>query len=218
LAALLFKGLITGFILTIMVGPVFFVLLETSIRRGVKAAVAIDIGVLISDLLYISAAYFFYSQVKDVLQGDKQDILKLAGGVLFLIYGIITYFKKLTPPEVDEVGKVLNTSGDYVKLALKGFILNFTNPLVIFYWFSVITLGAKSSDKVSADDSSILLYLVVILVTFFSFDLLKIFGARKLRPLVTDRVLTFLNQLIGVVFFCFGIFLVAKGIVGIVKT
>jgi threonine/homoserine/homoserine lactone efflux protein len=105
-----------------------------------------------------------------------------------------------------------------VKLALKGFILNFTNPLVIFYWFSVITLGAKSSDKVSADDSSILLYLVVILVTFFSFDLLKIFGARKLRPLVTDRVLTFLNQLIGVVFFCFGIFLVAKGIVGIVKT
>ncbi len=201
-----------------MVGPVFFVLLETSIRRGVKAAVAIDIGVLISDLLYISAAYFFYSQVKDVLQGDKQDILKLAGGVLFLIYGIITYFKKLTPPEVDEVGKVLNTSGDYVKLALKGFILNFTNPLVIFYWFSVITLGAKSSDKVSADDSSILLYLVVILVTFFSFDLLKIFGARKLRPLVTDRVLTFLNQLIGVVFFCFGIFLVAKGIVGIVKT
>ena len=201
-----------------MVGPVFFVLLETSIRRGVKAAVAIDIGVLISDLLYISAAYFFYSQVKDVLQGDKQDILKLAGGVLFLIYGIITYFKKLTPPEVDEVGRVLNTSGDYVKLALKGFILNFTNPLVIFYWFSVITLGAKSSDKVSADDSSILLYLVVILVTFFSFDLLKIFGARKLRPLVTDRVLTFLNQLIGVVFFCFGIFLVAKGIVGIVKT
>jgi len=217
LATLLFKGLVTGFILTIMVGPVFFVLLETSIRRGVRAAIAIDVGVLISDLLYVTAAYFFYSQVKDVLQGDKQDVLKLAGGVLFLVYGVITYFKKSKQPEVDEVGKVLNTSGDYLRLSLKGFILNFTNPLVIFYWFSVITLGAKSSDYVTTDNVSILIYLAVILVTFFSFDLLKIFGARKLRPLVTDKLLVFLNQLIGVIFFCFGVFLVAQGIVGIVN-
>jgi threonine/homoserine/homoserine lactone efflux protein len=95
--------------------------------------------------------------------------------------------------------------------------LNFTNPLVIFYWFSVITLGAKSSDHLNTDNVSILIYLAVILVTFFSFDLLKIFGARKLRPLVTDKLLVFLNQLIGVIFFCFGVFLVAQGIVGIVN-
>ena len=34
-----------GFLLSVMVGPVFFVLLETSITKGIRAALALDIGV-----------------------------------------------------------------------------------------------------------------------------------------------------------------------------
>ena len=34
-----------------MIGPVFFLLLETSIRKGVRAALAFDCGVLLSDLI-----------------------------------------------------------------------------------------------------------------------------------------------------------------------
>ena len=66
---LLLKGLVTGFILSIMIGPVFFVLLETSIRRGVKAALWMDFGVLISDLVYILIAYVFYKEVEDLNAG-----------------------------------------------------------------------------------------------------------------------------------------------------
>ncbi|MEY3438093.1 MAG: hypothetical protein RL265_678, partial [Bacteroidota bacterium] len=44
-----------------MIGPVFFVLLETSIRKGARAALALDLGVLLSDLVYILIAYVFYS-------------------------------------------------------------------------------------------------------------------------------------------------------------
>jgi len=45
-----------GFLLSVMVGPVFFVLLETSITKGIRAALALDIGVFISDVLYIMFA------------------------------------------------------------------------------------------------------------------------------------------------------------------
>ena len=48
---LVLKGIVTGFILSIMVGPVFFVLLETSIKKGVRAALAFDLGVLLNDRL-----------------------------------------------------------------------------------------------------------------------------------------------------------------------
>lgn len=208
------KGIVTGFILSIMIGPVFFVILETSIRRGVKAALALDLGVLISDLVYIAIAYVFYSEVSGLINGENKGILKLIGGILFVIYGAFTFFKKPKEEKVDEVGNVVQNSSDYFMLALKGFLLNFANPLVIFYWFSVITMGAKNSEHAGTNENSILFFLGVILVTFFSFDLLKILGAKKLRPLVTEKLLVALNHLIGIVFFGFGIFLVIQGIIG----
>jgi uncharacterized membrane protein len=52
------------------------------------------------------------------------------------------------------------------------------------------------------------------MLTFFFFDLLKILGAKKLRPLVTDNLLKSLNQFIGIVFVGFGVFLLIKGIIG----
>lgn len=211
---LVIKGVVTGFLLSIMVGPVFFVLLETSIRRGVRAALAFDLGVLLSDVIYVLVAFVFYSQVSAIMVGERQDSLKIVGGVLFIIYGIVTYIKKPKESALDEVGNVIHKSSDYLILALKGFFLNFANPLVIFYWFSVITLGAKSTANNEADHYAILYYIAVILVTFFSFDLLKIFGAKKLRPLVTDKVLVILNHFIGIVFAVFGIILLAQGILG----
>jgi hypothetical protein len=48
-------------------------------------------------------------------------------------------------------------------------------------------------------------------------DLLKILGAKRLRPLVTDAVLTALNKVISGVFLFFGIVSLVKAIVAIVK-
>lgn len=210
---LIIKGIVTGFILSIMIGPVFFVLLETSIRRGARAALSFDLGVLVSDVLYILIAYIFYSEVAALTSGENSGILKLVGGILFIIYGIFTYFKKVKEMKVDEVGKIIQRTSDYAILALKGFLLNIANPMVIFYWFSVMTLGAKESAAEGGNDGSMFFFLTLILITFFSVDLLKIFGAKKLRPLVTDRLLVALNHLIGIVFVIFGIVLIIQGII-----
>lgn len=210
---LIIKGIVTGFILSIMIGPVFFVLLETSIRRGARAALALDLGVLLSDVVYILIAYVFYSEVAALTSGENSGILKMVGGVLFILYGAITYFKKVKEMKVDAVGKIIQRTGDYAILSLKGFLLNIANPMVIFYWFSVMTLGAKESGAEEGHDGSILFFLSIILITFFAFDLLKIFGAKKLRPLVTDKLLVALNHLIGIVFVIFGIVLFIQGVI-----
>lgn len=207
---LILKGIVTGFILSIMIGPVFFVLLETSIRRGIRAALALDLGVLISDGLYILIAFVFYAEVSSLAAGKHQIVLKLVGGLMFLAYSIFTWFKKPKDMKVDEVGRAITTAGDYVKLTLKGFFLNLANPLVIFYWFSVMTLASKSNAQGDPQHSSVLFLLTVILITFFSIDILKILGAKRLRPLVTDKLLVALNHLIAIVFAVFGVFLVIQ--------
>ncbi len=196
-----------------MIGPAFFVLLETSIRKGVRSAIAFDIGVLFSDFIYILIAYVFYSQVASLTgEGKNNENAKMVGGILFIIYGFVTFFKKLKAPQVDDEGNIIQNQKDYFLLFLKGFLLNFANPFVIFYWFSVMTLASKQSQStISGGDSTPIMYFIaVMLITFFSFDLLKIIGAKKLRPLVTDNLLKAFNQLTGIVFLGFGLFLIIK--------
>lgn len=211
---LIIKAIVTGFVLSIMIGPVFFLLLETSIRKGVRAALAFDCGVLLSDLIYIVIAYMFYAEVADLTSGDNRHLIQLFGGLIFIIFGLVTLLKK---PKAynSEDAEGINQTKDYLMLGLKGFLLNFANPAVIFYWFSVIAIGAKKTDGV--DDSGlgdhILLYLTILLVTFFAVDVLKIIGAKRLRPFITERVLTGLNRLTGLIILVTGIVLLAKGIV-----
>lgn len=210
---LLLKGVATGLLLSIMIGPVFFVLLETSIRKGVKAALAVDFGVFISDIVYILIAFLFFQQVSDLAEGKDNALLRLIGGALFLGYGTYTIFKKVKKSEGTLEFESVTSVGGYVVLALKGFLLNMMNPLVVFYWFSVMTLGAEEGES---RDTSMILYLTYILITFFSVDFLKIVGAKRLRKLVTPRLMTGLNRMVGIVFIGFGVVLVAQGIIRLV--
>lgn len=213
---LIAKGIVTGFVLSIMIGPVFFVLLETSIRKGIRAAIAFDLGVLLNDIVYIGIAFFFYNQVESLSEGEDNSMLRLIGGILFIGYGIYNFFKKTKEFNIEEDLAEVKKSRGYMLLALKGFLLNLANPLIIFYWFSVMTLGAKDAAE-GGSIYSMLIFISAILITFFSIDLLKIFGAKSLRPMVTSKLLTGLNRLIGIVFFGFGAVLIVQGISGLVK-
>lgn len=213
---LILKGVVTGFILSIMIGPVFFVLLETSIRKGIKAAIAFDLGVLINDIAYIAIAFLFYNQVEQLSAGQDNSILRLIGGTLFLGYGVYNYLKKVEGIAIETDANKTKSMRSYLLLALKGFLLNLANPMVVFYWFSVMTLGAKDAAE-GGSSSSMLVFIGSILITFFSIDLLKIIGAKSLRPLVTKRLLKILNRFIGIIFVTFGVVLVVQGVLGLLK-
>ncbi|MES2587616.1 MAG: LysE family transporter [Bacteroidota bacterium] len=211
LSEIIIKAIVTGFILSIMIGPVFFVLLETSIRKGVRAALCFDLGVLVSDVIYILIAYVFYSEVASLTQGENEGILKIIGGSLFLIYGTITYLKPPKEHAQNDLGKIAHSTKDYIMLFVKGLILNMANPMVIFYWFSVMALGAKTDSTVSFS-TQMLIYIGILLTVFFSIDFLKIIGAKKLRPYINNNVLKKLSHITGAILFAFGIVLLLQGI------
>lgn len=208
---LIFKGIVTGLILSIMLGPAFFVLLETSIRKGIRAAMAFDAGVLISDIIYIIIAYVFIKQVAQLSEGGDNALIKFIGGVLFLVYGSIMFFKKISDTNVDPKLKQFRNSKDYWLLLIKGLVMNLANPLVIFYWFSVMALG-KSGSRGDFSGWDMFFYLSIILITFFTIDILKIVGAKKLRPFITGSLLKSLNRITGSVLFAFGLFLIVNSV------
>lgn len=208
---LIFKGIVTGLILSIMLGPAFFVLLETSIRKGIRAAMAFDAGVLISDIIYIIIAYVFIKQVAQLSEGGDNALIKFIGGVLFLVYGSVMFFKKISDTNVDPKLKQFRNSKDYWLLLIKGLVMNLANPLVIFYWFSVMALG-KSGSRGDFSGWDMFFYLSIILITFFTIDILKIVGAKKLRPFITGSLLKSLNRITGSVLFAFGLFLIVNSV------
>jgi threonine/homoserine/homoserine lactone efflux protein len=53
----------------------------------------------------------------------------------------------------------------------------------------------------------------VILLTFFSVDILKIIGATKLRVFITPNVLKRLNLILGAILMVFGVVLIIRGFV-----
>ena len=60
-----------GFFTAFIMGPVFWVLLETSITKGFKAALAFDIGVLISDVVFLIICFFGSSQLKSAKENQE---------------------------------------------------------------------------------------------------------------------------------------------------
>lgn len=191
-------------------------LLEISIRKGVRAALSFDLGVLLSDIIYILIAYLFYNEVAKITSGDQKYLFQLIGGTVFIIFGLFTLFKK-PQAELDSETPSIQTK-DYLTLGLKGFLLNFANPAVIFYWFSVIANGAQgNTDKTVEQGPNLELYILIILVTFFSVDVLKVIGAKKLRPFITDKVLVGLNRLTGLIILITGIVLIIKGVFFIIE-
>jgi threonine/homoserine/homoserine lactone efflux protein len=214
-----FQAIGIGFLLSIMIGPVFFVLLETSITKGFKAALIFDAGVLLSDLFYIVISLFFAYQLKGLGDVKNNLILSVLGGTLFIAYGVYNLFFKqvkmgaeaLDQDLLDSEDKAIksNKNKDNSMLVLKGFMLNLLNPGVVIYWLAII---AKGFDLVAPYDSDahIVIFIAIILITFFGIDCLKAYVANKIKPLVTVKLLRGLNILIGIIFLGTGIFLILR--------
>jgi threonine/homoserine/homoserine lactone efflux protein len=214
-----FQAIGIGFLLSIMIGPVFFVLLELSITKGFKSAMIFDAGVLLSDLFYIVISLFFAYQLKGLGDVKNNLILSVLGGALFIAYGVYNlFFKQVTMGagaldeellDSEEKANKSSKNKDNSMLVLKGFMLNLLNPGVVIYWLAII---AKGFDLVAPyeSDAHIVIFITIILITFFGIDCLKAYVANKIKPLVTVKLLRGLNGLIGFVFLGTGVFLILR--------
>ena len=60
-----------GMILSFMIGPVFFILLETSIKEGYRKALFFSSGVIFSDLVFLLLAMVAASPLKGVAEKES---------------------------------------------------------------------------------------------------------------------------------------------------
>lgn len=209
-----------GLLLSVMVGPAFFVMIETSISKGIKAALFLDLGVLLSDLMYVTIAFVFFNEVRDLMAGEKQFILKIIGGGFFIILGLVHVLKKKALfMSKDSLAKPLSLSAsNYVMTLLKGFAINAVNPGVLFYWLTLMSLLPDTPPELALNRTQgLVIYISIILITFFSLDVLKIFGAKKLKEILTPQWMYVVNLVLGIILLVFGTLFLFRGIFALLR-
>ena len=87
----IFAAIPFGIILSFTIGPVFFVLLETSATKGFKSALIFDSGVILADIFFILIAFFTTNRLMEKIKDDPNFLI--FGGVLLVFYGLISFIK-----------------------------------------------------------------------------------------------------------------------------
>jgi len=188
-----------------MIGPVFFVLLETSVVKGFRAAISFDLGVVLADIIFIFLAYFSSYQLLENL--SNQPGLYIFGGTLLSLYGVIVFSKKTK-------GELLNTNphaplkSNYLQLFVKGFLLNFINVGVLVFWLGIIIVVGPNLD---ANPSRFLLFFGTLIISYFLTDVVKILLAKRLKAYLTPLIILNIKKALGVLLLICGITLITKG-------
>lgn len=194
-----------GIILAFTIGPVFFVLLETSATKGFKSALIFNLGVMLADVLFIAVAFFSTNKLLDKIKDDPNFLV--FGGVLLVVYGIITFTKtsKSFRTIVREYHRV-ELQKNYGKLFLKGFLLNFINVGVLAGWLAFIIIANSFTET----KSGVIVFLATILITYFVIDIFKILIAKRLKNKLTPRRIFKTKKIIALVILGFGILLLTQ--------
>jgi len=196
-----------GFFLSFMIGPVFFVLLETSALKGFRAAIAFDLGVILADILFILAAYFTSFQLLENL--SNQPGLYVFGGVILLVYGIFIIVKKEDKESLNAAKNAkANFNKNYLGLFVKGFLLNFINIGVLVFWLVLIISVGTSVDN---DPKRIVTFFSVMILVYFLTDVLKILLAKQLKRKLTPVRIRAIKKGLGVILIICGLVLITKG-------
>lgn len=199
-----------GLLLAFTIGPVFFVLLETAITKGFRAAMAFDIGVVVADALFILFVYFTTNSLLTEIKDDPK--LFFTGGLIMMAYGLISFIKlkkdfKKVMDNKENTHLVVPEKVNYTALFIKGFLLNFINIGVLGFWLGIIIVFGP---KLDMNANRILVFFTSIILVYFGIDLIKILIAKKLKNRLTAFHIYKIKRAISIILLFFGVFLILQ--------
>jgi threonine/homoserine/homoserine lactone efflux protein len=200
-------GVPWGIFLSFMIGPVFFILLETSILKGFRAAIVFDLGVILGDIVFIGIAYLGSYRLIQSLK-DKPALF-IFGGILMLAYGVISFIslrkeKKIDTKEIDK--EIIRKN--YLSLFIKGFFLNIINIGVLGFWLAIII---SIGPKLDMQTSRMITFFSAVIITYLLTDCVKILLAKQLKNKMTPTNIFKIKKGISIVLMIFGIVLITQG-------
>jgi threonine/homoserine/homoserine lactone efflux protein len=201
----IFEGVIMGLTLSLFFGfgPALVAEIQTSILRGFWAAVLLAFGVFLSDAVLVALGFLGAVQIFE----SNKTILGLIGGVILIIFGIVTYRRQVRISVDSDNPDFKKDEPYFFTYILKGFFINITNPFIWIFWMGIV-VGFTTSYK--GDVLMLVSFFVSTLGVVFLVDILKIFSAYKIKRYLQSHNIIWINRIAGVGLVIFGIYLVIR--------
>jgi len=195
------SGIALGLLLSILIGPVFFLLIKTSIYDGFKSAMYLELGICLSDAVCIFIAYIGLANL--LQEPSYKPVISWIGGIVLIVFGIITYRQKIKLEKKINIPK----RDDYIKLIIRGFLFNITNPYVIFFWIGAVGIAVS---QFQSNKLFIATYFLFTLLVVIAIDILKAKLALRLSKSINDSKLSLLSKIAGIGILLFGVGIIVK--------
>lgn len=198
------EGFLLGLSLSILLGPIFVILIDTTLRYGARAGLVVGSGIWVSDVLFIAAMFGFVNQLHPLFKDNSFQLwVGIAGGLLLILVGFFKIYRSNRQPWLSASGKFTRNLGFFGK----GFAINTFNPFTFVFWFGV--MGSRVIGSPDAN-TGVLISCLSILFIIVSTDTAKVFGARWISVKIKPSVVHKINFVAGLLLIAGGCMLIWK--------
>lgn len=192
------EGFITGIVLSLMLGTVFFALIRNSISFGYKVGIYIALGVILSDIIFISLALLSHGFA--VFLKKYELWISIGGGIVLIIMGIAMFLN--SKPKLQEgkhFDKAVNSNFYFIS---SGFLINVLNPVNFFSW---LTISSMLTVKYNYDIPDKIVFFIASLLSIFIVEIGISFSAHKIKKHLSEKTFVLINKISGTIFILFGL-------------
>lgn len=130
--SIFFKGILTGFISSIPIGPIGLIIMQRTLNKGYKIGFISGFGAALADTFFAFIAAFGISFIHNFIE-QQQQILRIIGGIILIILGIRIFFTNVITQVRSKSYGTMNISIEVIKI----FFLTLSNPLTIFVFGAI---------------------------------------------------------------------------------
>ncbi|MCP4437664.1 MAG: LysE family transporter [Aureispira sp.] len=202
----LIEGMSYGLVLSVLVGPMFFTIVQVGIERGFKAGTALVAGQWISDFVYMGLVFWGASYIQVLVDDEAARnsfifYMGIIGSVILVGFGVAMILKESVVRNQLKVKK-----STLLGYGVQGFLLNTFNPTPLFFWMALMS---SALTKGYSSNVSYVLFGSVMFVVIVT-DILKVYLAKRIRTVLKDQYILYVRRLAGAVLIGFGLWLIIK--------
>lgn len=182
----------------VFIGPIFFLLIETSFSRGPRHAFTLDLGVVLADIICIVASYYASADLVQLI--DKHPGFYRITAFIVFIYSLYMIFSR-TKMHLQGEEKMIGQN--YLKTFMNGFLFNILNIGVVLFWL-VTVISVRNAYPQTQD---FLLYMGLVVGTYLVIDFFKIYLAKVFHYKLTQKLANQIRKTVGFILIAFSIFI-----------
>lgn len=184
------KGMFSGIGYGMLLGPLFFMNVRTTVAHGIRQGVALVTGALVSDTLLVLGSWWSADKLEEISSENLfQNWFGVICGLMLFGFGL----SAALPNKRRDYDREMRDSQPLPKrrnALFQGFLINTTTPSNWVFWLGVATAAAAAAPE--EDENYPKLFMVAALIALFCTDLSKVFlanyVAKKMKPGTPEKI------------------------------